>query len=300
MLRNALYSFSLVALICAAASFAFAKESKYDRPKKKAAVEVPAATSGPNAAASPAPDAKDSKKAAAGNGEKLDITDLENRYWAPKDTEFSVVQNRLYTKAKKFSVEPTLGVAINDAYNSLSYYGVVGNYYFSERSGVELQMIKASGADSDLVQAFRARNGVTPNYNRPLWYVGAGYNWVPIYAKMSFLEKKILYFDMFVTPGLGVTALESNQYSGTGSNVATVNGVSQTAVTFSLDIGQQVFFSEHLALRLDIRNHWYSEKIYDAATGSQERTRLNYAGTLMLGVTYFFNAPSTGGANEKH
>jgi hypothetical protein len=35
----------------------------------------------------------------SGASEKVDVTDLEKKYWASKDTDFSVVQNRVYSKA---------------------------------------------------------------------------------------------------------------------------------------------------------------------------------------------------------
>ena len=44
---------------------------------------------------------KSSKKAT--KTDKVDISDLEQKYWAPKDTDFSVVQNRTYTKEKRFT-----------------------------------------------------------------------------------------------------------------------------------------------------------------------------------------------------
>jgi outer membrane beta-barrel protein len=292
MLRSTLLITSLLILSAQVS----AKESKYERNKKKSGLEqtliAPAPQTAPTKdgavqpAASPAP-AGDVKK------EKVDISDLENRYWAPKDTEFSVVQNRLYTKAKRFSVQVGYGSILNDAYNSASNLGVVGNYYFSERQGVELQFFKTFATDSDMVQTFKGRNGITPNYNIPQWYLGAGFNWVPIYAKMSLLEKKILYFDMFVTPGIGITNLLASRYTGAFSTgVTTSTGNAQNAITLALDVGQQVFLSEQFALRLDLRNHFYQEQIYEANTSfgdTVQRTKLTYQGTAILGVTYFFH-----------
>ncbi|MEO0335372.1 MAG: hypothetical protein AAF202_03205, partial [Pseudomonadota bacterium] len=52
--------------------------------------------------------AKEEKKKTA--GDRVDISDLENKYWAPKDTDFKVVQNRLYTKEKRFSLSTGIGI----------------------------------------------------------------------------------------------------------------------------------------------------------------------------------------------
>ena len=48
------------------------------------------------------------KKKTSATEEKVDISDLEQKYWAPKDVEFNVVQNRLYSKAGRFGITPAI------------------------------------------------------------------------------------------------------------------------------------------------------------------------------------------------
>src|ERR1700731_3336923 len=66
------------------------------------------------------PAAKAEVKPAAGQkpDDKVDISDLENKYWAPKDTDFSVVQNRTYTKAHRFALSALIGPIVNDPYST--------------------------------------------------------------------------------------------------------------------------------------------------------------------------------------
>ena len=123
-----------------------------------------------------------------------------------------------------------------------------------------------------------------PDHNNPQGYVGASYNWIPIYAKLSLLEKKILYFDMSVSPGIGATFLQSDVFSTSVTQPAAVN---QTPVTLSVDVAQQFFLSEHFALRLDLRNHLYQETVYKSNSGDVARTKTTYYGTFLLGVTFF-------------
>src|SRR5690606_6683940 len=113
--------------------------------------------------------------------DKLDISELEQKYWAPKDTDFSVVQNRTYTKAGRFAATAFLGIPVNDPYSSGLAYAAYVNYYFNERYGVEFQYFTAKYGDSDTLDAFRAGGGGgrPPDFNRPLDFVGIGFNWVP-------------------------------------------------------------------------------------------------------------------------
>jgi hypothetical protein len=92
-------------LSLAGAQRATAKTDKYNRPS----TTTDSDTTGDGATPNLTPSSKKSFGTATASpspnpDKKVDISDLENRYWTAKDTEFSVVQNRLYTKAKRFSV----------------------------------------------------------------------------------------------------------------------------------------------------------------------------------------------------
>src|ERR1700722_15225129 len=104
LFERVILTMALVFFASTIASTSIAKTDKYQRQSTT--------TPDPNAAANPAPSASPSPD------KKVDISDLENRYWTAKDTEFNVVQNRLYTKAKRFSVTLQGGTNLSDTYTS--------------------------------------------------------------------------------------------------------------------------------------------------------------------------------------
>jgi outer membrane beta-barrel protein len=256
------------------------KTDKYKRPQSKAAAPAEPGKDGDKKTAD-APAAE----ATASPDKKVDLSDLESRYWTAKDTEFSVVQNRLYTKAKRLSVTLFGGPLLTESYTNSWNVGGAVNYYFSERHGIELHGWKTSATPSEFVTSFSNRFGAQPDFNFPLGYVGVNYNWIPIYAKLSLLEKKILYFDMSVSPGIGVTFMEANAFATPPATNPPVT--KQSPITLAVDIAQQVFLDEHWALRIDLRNHLYQEKIYLSNTGAESRSKITYYGTIMFGVTFF-------------
>src|SRR5687768_17351365 len=94
----------VTALVVMMASSAFAQNKAYQRKKPAAdATAVPAAPGAPTVKKGDAGQPADAAGVKKPESEKLDIQGLEEKYWAPKDTDFSVVQNRTYTKAKRFS-----------------------------------------------------------------------------------------------------------------------------------------------------------------------------------------------------
>ena len=225
---------------------------------------------------------------AAAEDKKVDISDLENKYWAPKDTDFSVVQNRTYSKDHRFILSAQYGIPINDSHSDGSLYGLTGNYFFSERSGIQLSYIKASLKNNestrDLVNF--AGGGVQPNHDRLNSYLGVGYNYVPFYAKMSFMGSKIMYFDMAITPMLGITTYDQILANSTPS---------KSALTYGVDITQYFFFSRWLAFRADLKNQWYSQEIrqfYNTAgvakEGDKVKDKMYHDSLFMIGATFFF------------
>lgn len=250
------------------------------------AFSCPAFAADKKPAAQPAAPATKAEKAA---DEKVDISDLENKYWAPKDTDFSVVQNRTYTKDHRFFASLQYGLPISDSYSEGSLIGVTGNYFLSERHGLQLTYLKASMKPNQAISDFQnISTGVYPDHGHMNWYGGAAYNFVPFYSKMSFMGKRIIYFDMAVSPTLGMTNYEQLKQHGDSD---------QSALTYGFDVTQYFFFSNHWAFRLDWKNQWYSQKVvkyHDTSVptpskeGDPASTKLIHDSLLLFGATFFF------------
>lgn len=247
---------TLLALCMFAASAASAQSKQYQR-KSSAPAEAPiGAAIPPKAGTAPAKDAKPNEPTSPkAEGDKLDISELEQKYWAPKDTDFSVVQNRTYTKANRFALTAGYGPTVNNTFSAGNYTTLQANYYFSERTGVEFTYMAADLRDSDATRKFKSGlsgGGVSPDFNREQSYMGIGYNFVPFYAKMSFMGKKIIYFDMQITPTIGMTKYEQQTDDGSGKT--------ESVFAYGVDVTQYFFFSQNFAVRLNLHNRWSSQE----------------------------------------
>jgi outer membrane beta-barrel protein len=253
--------------------FGHAQSKQYQRKKtaSPAPVAAPAGTPAATAAGQPA---------AAPSGDKLDISELEQKYWAPKDTDFSVVQNRTYTKSKRFAASALLGIPMNDNYNDGFAYGFLANYYLDERYGFEFQYIKHDYSNSQATKEFYKLSGgaAPPDFNRPVDFIGLGFNWVPFYAKMSVLGSKIIYFDMQFTPVIGMSTYE--QQARTGAK-------EETAFTYGFDLTQYFFVHKNFAYRFNYQNRWSSQEVLAWDTGLKERSDRDNTSTFLFGFTYF-------------
>lgn len=218
--------------------------------------------------------------------DKLDVTDLERKYWAAKDTDFSVVQNRLFSKAGRVALSLEYGTLINEPWFEGPTFGANLNYYFSERYGVEFAYSNTQAKDSEPTTKLKSNQGGAPNHGQLKGFYGAAFNWVPFYAKVSVLNSSIIYFDMSVSPGVGITEYEQQMEEG---------GAKKTAPTLTLDVTQHYFLNKWLALRFDFKNRWYQEDVvyYKASSvpaGADRKisTDSHHTSLLMFGFTLYY------------
>lgn len=221
--------------------------------------------------------AQDQKKK---DSDKVDISDLENKYWAPKDTDFSVVQNRTYSKAKRVFLSAHYGPVINDQFNDGNAMSASINYFFDERYGLQLDYLKTEMSFNDATKALEEYGGgVTPNFNQIQGGYYLGFNWVPFYAKMSVLGKKITYFDMAFTPLIGMTEFEQQNRTANRTD---------SSLTYGFNVTQFFFLSNHLAIRADLKSLWYTEEVISWQTGAKVQDKSSQKTIFTMGLTYYF------------
>ena len=219
------------------------------------------------------------------DSDKVDLKSLEDKYWAAKDDDFSVVQNRAYAKENRFFGTIEGGIPINDPYSSGNATSLGVGYHWNERMGVSLVQGSTAYKDNDATSQFITDHGTIPNHNILRSTMTLQYHYIPFYAKMSFLDKKIVYFDMGVTFGLGQTNYE--QQINTGNK-------SQTGTHTSFELYQNFFINEHFAIKVSYKNFWTNEERmrYKLNVGEAESARslgvksINDT-QLLLGLTFY-------------
>ena len=224
--------------------------------------------------------------------EKIDLKPLEDQYWAAKDKDFAVIQNRNYTKDHRIFTSLDYGTLINDPYSTGKLVSFSLGYYFNEHFGIQYSRDQSWETDNSATGAFYTQYNVKPNYNRMLDYSALSVVWVPLYAKMSAMDKAIWYFDLQFAAGLGLKTYQCQIDPSEGQNL------NQSALGANLDVTSHVFFSRNLAVRVELRNTFVNENMqryHLSGSGYSNRdmgsSMINDT-TFTLGLTYFF--PSFG------
>lgn len=207
-------------------------------------------------------------------GEEVDLTKITEKYWAEgKETELGVVQNRKYTTAKKMEVALLMGTISTDPFLSVHSLGGSLGYHFSPYTSVHFTAWKSLVTSSDALKTFEAETSNTVNTNKPLAYYGTEVKQNFLYGKASIFGKMIIYVDLFVMAGIGVTQTESGSY-----------------FTPSLGLGQKIYLNERMSINLDYRIMRYNERILSknpATLGNPVGERSNTTDAVSLGLSFF-------------
>ena len=217
-----------------------------------------------------------------GAAERVNVENIKQKYWARGDeNELGVVQNRLYSKDKKIEFGLFGGVVASDPFLSVKNLGALLGFHFSEYLAMNIFGYKDLADPSSALALLEkplseGGLGTTANTNKPRWYLGGEFMFSPVYGKLSVLGKAIIHYDMHLLAGLGTTATES------GRNL-----------TPHVGIGQQIYLTQRISIRLDYRLQIYNdtivEKVQPSRIGQVNGTRTNYSNTITLGVDFLID-----------
>ncbi len=213
---------------------------------------------------------------------KINTRKLVDDYWTPSEKKYSLIQQRYFVKTNRVFVSASAGVHINNPEHEGYLSQFSGGYFLSEKWGFEVQYTGSSLSGNSVIERLDSLSGGSSTLDRTktLSYIGGAINYSPIYAKMSFLGYKILYYDLILSGQLGQTSYEQTVGSSVGSSPK------ESAITFGLGITQMFYLNKHFSIKLDFSNRWYNADVLKYTTGNELKSRLIQDTQMSLGVTF--------------
>ncbi len=210
------------------------------------------------------------------DAEYLEVEKVKEKYWAQgEESQLGVVQNRTYSKARKVQIGVLAGRAMDDPFLSTAAYGANVGYNFNEFLGASLVGWKYSVKPSNALKTLQA-GGKQANTVEPKQYLGSELTGSFLYGKLSLMGASIIYYDMHLTGGAGVTKTENDSAAFTGS----------------VGIGQRFYITKNFSLRMDYRlqtfNATEKEKEITARLGEVNGRLRHYNHVLGLELNVMF------------
>ncbi len=207
--------------------------------------------------------------------EHVDVQKVKERYWTKgEEAELRVVQNRTYSKDHKIELGFFYAFISSDPFLSIKAVGGTIGYHFHEFLGFNILGFKDFVGPSSALDTLKNQLQVTANNNYPDYFIGGKISFSPVYGKLSVLGQSIVYYDLHLLAGGGVTKTESGSYP-----------------TPLVGIGQQIYLAKSITLRMDYRLTYYKETLVQKADPSKMGTsagkRDNYSNDIFIGLTFF-------------
>lgn len=210
---------------------------------------------------------------------KINTRKLVDDYWTPSDKKYSLIQQRYFVKSGRVMLSATAGVHVNNPQHEGYLTQLSAGYFLSEKLGFEVQYANSSLKGNDVIDQLDGVDGgsATLDRTKTLGYIGGAINYSPIYAKMSFLGYKILYYDLILSGQLGQTEYEQTQIS---------NSTTASSLTVGFGITQLFYLNKNFSLRVDFNNRFYSAEVLDYINGSKVKNRTINDTQLAVGVSF--------------
>lgn len=203
------------------------------------------------------------------DGKQSEIKDISGLGRLQDFKDIAVIQKRYLPKTNRGEIYLGPTMNLNDSF-FVNFGGSIRlGYYFRERYGVEAVANILTVSERQVTTDLASRGVRTTSFITPRSFYGADFKWAPMYGKMTWANRKITPFDLYLSFGAGLT----------GTNQGDSNA------TFHLGTGQIFALSKATAFRWDFSWYMFSAKSSVDPSGSSS---LYHNLLFTMGWSWFF------------
>lgn len=179
----------------------------------------------------------------------------------------SVIQKRYLPRTERFQAYVGPAMTLNDPWFNILGASFKLGYNFTETWGIEGNYSFMSTDKTMALKELGKENSITAeNFVYIKNYYTLGVNWTPLYGKMTWLNEKIVYYDIYFTAGFGSTEIQS--------------GLKED--TFNIGAGQIFSITKAYAFRWDLSWNFFEAKQVNSSQGTFNNV------IISAGFSFFF------------
>jgi outer membrane beta-barrel protein len=280
---KAIYTFPILLLSLVSYSAAFAEDQVLDDQDifnvenlyKNPPAQQPQSTRvAPTSQVENAPNNSDAETKKVEESVKIErLTDLNT---LSPFREVSIIQKKYLPKTERFQFFAAGGMTTNSPWFLNLGVKVNIGYFFTESFGLEVGGMFLSNSERDVSKEIRENNNLQPEkFVNTKSHMGVDLIWSPIYGKVTFLNERIILFDMYFSGGVGTS---------------TTNSQEKTNTTFHVGTGQIFALSKSMAFRWDYSwNMYQATPIADSSLANSNPQSNTYNDLILTaGLSFFF------------
>jgi outer membrane beta-barrel protein len=179
----------------------------------------------------------------------------------------SVIQRRFLPRTGRMQAYIGPALTLNDPWFNVMGASLKLGYNFTESLGIEGSYSFMSTDKTMALKELKKEHTITTeNFVYVKNYYALAFNWTPLYGKMTWLNERIVYYDIYFNVGFGGTEIQ--------------NGDVQD--TLNLGAGQIFSISKSTAFRWDLTWNFFEAKQLDATQGAYNNVFIS------AGFSFFF------------
>ncbi len=182
--------------------------------------------------------------------------------------DIAVIQRRFLPRTKRLEMSLSGLVSTNNQFFNNIGVALKGAYYFTEKIAVEGSYLFMSSSEKDVTKGLKQRRIETASLVEPESYMGVALKWSPFYGKIAWFQEKIIPFDIYIAPGLGMTS----------------TALGEDELTYGITGGQSFALSKSSAIRWDLTWNFYSATV---VVDNNRQTQSQDDLLLMIGYSYY-------------
>lgn len=212
--------------------------------------------------------------------------------------EIRVIRPKYFTKTGRMETGAQLSIVMNQAFIYTYLATGILDYHFSETLALEGALAYGFSIDKEDKRVLDSNFKIKTQILRTQYFMEGGLLYTPIYGKYQLSSGRLIYVDMFLSAGAGMTGVNylydqcpspSEVPEGTEVPAPPAPSV-KSYPTFFFGAGQRIFMDKKLSLRWDVRGHVFGynkadgacdPETADASSGVQTNI------TMQLGAGYF-------------
>jgi outer membrane beta-barrel protein len=186
-------------------------------------------------------------------------------------TDIAVIQRRFLPRTGRIELSGLGGVSTNNQFFNNFGLALKAAYYFHEKYAVEATYLYITSSQRPITEGLKKNQLIaTDSLVEPQNFMGIAFKWSPFYGKVAWFQEKIIPFDIYITPGFGITE----------------TGIGEKETTYSLGLGQLFALTKGTAIRWDLNWNFYQATVRSATSGTD--TRFTSDLFLMIGYSFYF------------
>ena len=227
----------------------------------------------------------------------IQIKDLSDLQELTPFQSISVIQKRYLPKTFRGELNLSVSSIINHIFLYFGGFSARLGFFVREDHGFGIETFGQIPALKFVARDLIRENKISPFIEvMPQIYAGAYYKWSPVFGKFSVIDKKIIYFDTYMTLGGGVMRITNGckwveEWVSSRDPSAKLpscpgQGFSNINPALSLSMGQMFAITQDWAFNWELKTLYSFLKLNDGSWKMPWNMPVNI--DLSLGMSYYF------------